>query len=76
VAYLLGYTATTTPVIASICARYVAKRLKQQKVEFPKNEGVTTERELVRRLVAAMKGGFRFDGFAMVCGFNPCFTES
>jgi hypothetical protein len=69
VAYLLGYTTTTTPRIAAICARYVAKRLKQRNVESPKNgEGISTERELAQRLVAVIKGGFRFDGFAMVCG--------
>jgi len=78
VAYLVGYATTTTPRLASICARYVAKRLKQRNVESPKNgEAISTERELVQRLVAAIKGGFRFDGFAMVCGFNPSsFTES
>jgi hypothetical protein len=69
VAYLLGYTTTTTPRIASICARYVAKRLKQRTVESPKNEdSISSERELVRRLLAAVKGGLRVDGFAMVCG--------
>jgi len=67
-AYLLGYTATTTPRVASVCARYVAKRLKQRKVEAPKNEdAISSERELVARVVNAIKGGVRFDGFAMVC---------
>lgn len=68
IAYLLGYTATTTPRIASICARYVTKRLKQRKVEAPKNEdAISSERELIRRVIKAIKGGVRFDGFAMVC---------
>jgi len=71
VAYLLGYTTTTTPRIASICARYIAKRLKQRSVESPKNEdSISSERELGRRLLAAVKGGIRFDGFAMVCGIT------
>lgn len=69
VAYFLGYTATTTPRIAAICARYVAKGLKQRKVESPKNgEAIASERELLRRLGITIKGGFRTDGFAMACG--------
>src|ERR1700737_276000 len=74
IAYLLGYATTTTPRIASICARYIAKRLKQRTVESPKNEdAISTERELFRRLLGALKGGVRFDGFAMVCGIPPPF---
>ena len=71
---MLGYTATTGPRIASICARYVSKRLKQRKVEAPKErDAISTEKELVKRLVAAIKGGVRLDGFAMVCGSLLCY---
>jgi hypothetical protein len=70
VAYLLGYATTTTPRIASIFARYVAKRLKQRNVKSAKNVDTATgtERELLHQLLATIKGGVRFDGFAMVCG--------
>ena len=72
VAFALGYTATTSPRIASICASYVAKRLKQRSVEGQKNkDDLSTEPEMVRRLIATIKGGLRFDGFAMVCGNPP-----
>ena len=68
-AYILGYTATTAPRIASICARYVSKRLKQKAVEAPKNEdAITSENELLHRLITTIRGGFRMNGFAMVCG--------
>jgi hypothetical protein len=71
IAYLLGYATTTTPRIASTCARYIAKRLKQRSIESPKNEdAIASERELVHRLLGAIKGGIRFDGFAMVCGIR------